>query len=385
MHRERFKYLHKKFLDHSIDDRELQEYLLLLEDHEEVFGEGLQEYQFNQEKSVPDKDRVFDDLLQRAALDVSRRRVKLYRWIGVACGLLLVFGFSFYLWNHNSAAPVLEEPWATTQNQETRLVDTLSGAIQLADGTNLALSEIQEQPVSYAGVRLSKVAEGLIQVEFAENPLARPQTFHEFRTKKGISYSLLLPDGSKVHLNSDSRLKLHVDFNVSNRECDLSGEGFFEVAHHRELPFEVHVRDYAVKVLGTQFNLKSYPQMSQSNTALMEGRVQVSSPDQHMTLVPGQQVSSGVSGQWIKQKANFREILAWREGYFRFSNASLREIMNDIITWYDIDEVVYEQQINDHFTGSIVRSRSLQEVLHGMEKIANLDFEIKERRVIVRK
>lgn len=385
MHRERFKHLHRKFLNNSINDRELQEYLLLLEDHEELFSDGLEEYQFKQGKSALDKDRAFDNLLETGEFPRPSKRINRYRWLAVAGSLLLVLGFSFYLLNRHQSGPFFKEQSRITQHQQTPAGDTISGAIQLADGTNLELSEIQEQPITYDGVSLSKVSDDLIQVSLPVNSSAGQRTFHEFRTKKGVSYSLLLPDGSKVHLNSGSLLKLHVDFNVLNRECDLSGEGFFDVVHDEELPFEVHVRDYAVKVLGTQFNLKSYPEMSQSNTALMEGSVQVSSKDKHMTLVPGEQVKSNQSGQWVKQQANFREILAWRDGYFRFSNASVQEIMQDIITWYDIDEVVYENIINDHFTGSIVRSRSLQDVLYGMKKIANLDFEIKGRRVIVRK
>src|SRR5690606_29155012 len=179
-----------------------------------------------------------------------------------------------------------------------------------------------------------------------------------------------LPDGTKVFLNSGSIFKISSDFNEQNRKSELSGEAFFEVAHNPQKPFLVKTKDYQVKVLGTQFNVKSYPTSKESRTSLLKGSVQVNSAESNMMLKPGQQ-AIGQSGNELKMaKANFREVLAWREGYFRFQNASVRDIMNDILNWYDIKDVIYEFNSDEHFTGSIKRSRGLKDVLQSMEKIS---------------
>lgn len=356
----------------------------MLQEHEELFGEGLQS---ELPAGIPplDKDQAFDRLVQSGQLKGARRRIRGYRLAAVACAVLLALGFSFYGLIRSGNPTQQQAIRPTVEKADDSLMDTASGAIQLADGTHLEIEEIQQQAVRYDQVTLSKVDGDLIRVDLAEPASSSSSGFHEFRTKKGVSYRLLLPDGTKVHLNSGSVLKLDVGFNVANRQCDLSGEGFFDVAKHPRWPFNVRTRDYAIQVLGTQFNLKAYPQMDASSTALLEGRVELTAPGKRLVLAPGQQVENTANEEWIKTSANFREILAWRDGYFRFSNKPLQEIMDDIITWYGVDEVIYEREVNDRFTGSIVRSRSLSDVLHGMEKIANLNFEIKERRIIVSK
>nr|WP_305121188.1 FecR family protein [Pedobacter xinjiangensis] len=209
--------------------------------------------------------------------------------------------------------------------------------------------------------------------------------YHEFTTGKGISYSLLLPDGSKVDLNSGTILRLDPSFNVSNRDCELTGEAYFDVKRNESMAFRVKTRDYDVKVLGTQFNIKSYPHNNYSQTALVKGNVHVTREQRQINLLPGDQVRAEAGVLQNKSKANFREVLAWKEGYFRFTDANIKDIMGDIVTWYAISDIEYQYNSNESFTGSIVRTRSLEEVLASIEKISNLRFEIKEGRVIVRK
>jgi len=381
--RKRFLYLQKRFLNNLISEEELQEYLSLLEDHEDQFAEELRNTE-DLHKSEFDHDTAFKRLTSTDHFASKGKRIVRYQWLAVACSLFLVFSFGLFWFNREEAPKQTAEDFVSSP-QSAEHANQLSSAIQLADGTQLAITDISQQPTNYQGVRLSSPQQGLIQVELRETHLPISSAFHEFKAEKGTSYSLLLPDGSTVHLNSGSTLKLAAGFHVENRKCVLSGEGFFEVAKHEDWPFEVETRDYTIAVLGTQFNVKSYPQMDRSTTALLEGSVQLTSPHTRLTLEPGQQVQASGGESWKKTKANFREILAWRDGYFRFSNASLQDIMEDVLTWYAIDGVEYEHQIDERFTGSIVRSRSLSEVLRSIEKIANLKFEIKERRIFVRK
>ncbi len=310
-----------------------------------------------------------------------------YKWISIAATLLIASGIVYYLYTqkdkslNNKDVPVLANVKSKASPQPLHE----NAAILLADGTEVALEDVSEKGMEHDGVELSKTADDMIKVSFSRSLAHANKSFHEFRTAKGTSYNLQLPDGTKVFLNSGSVFKISAEFNEENRNSELSGEAFFEVAHNPEKPFLVKTKDYQVKVLGTQFNVKSYPTAKQSKTSLLKGSVQVNSSNAVLMLKPGEQANGRAGNGIEKVKANFREVLAWRDGYFRFQNASVREIMNDIMNWYNIQDVVYEFNSEEHFTGSIVRSRSLQDVLHGMEKISNLKFEVREGRVFVRK
>lgn len=385
MHKERFKYLNQKFLNNNISESELTEYFNLLEQHEDLFYESLDQLPDIDHETEFNNEQVFQKIIQHEEFQdhAKSKRLVPYKWIAVACSIALVLGFIFYPRDNEKEELVLETP---TVQQEARIasINNSNTAIQLADGTRLDINDIDKQEVSYHGVVLSKINKDLIRVRMDEVHISDPIAFHEFNTPKGTSYSLELPDGSTVQLNSGSSLKLKSDFNKQTREVNLSGEAYFDVAHNKNKPFKVQTKDYQIQVLGTQFNVKSYPQLTQTKTSLVKGSVEVNTAAKALKLVPGEQAKAGKSIQLSKGKANFREDLAWRDGYFRFSNASIKDIMSDISTWYNITDIRYELNTDERFTGSIVRSRSLKEVLTAMEKIANLKFDMKEGRVIVR-
>ena len=386
MHKNRFEELNRKFLNNHISEEELQEYLQLLEENEELFYDTLDTVDPLPNQGEFDQQQVFQDLLNQINLTSSPKTKGLnYTWISIAATLLLVTGIASYIWRNPDKS--LENINLTVipafENKEQLSIDP--AAIVLANGTQLSLEDVAQEGMEHDGVTLSKTGNDMIKVAISKSLAHRQKAFHEFRTTKGTSHNLQLPDGTKVFLNSGSIFKISSDFNEQNRKSELSGEAFFEVAHNPQKPFLVKTKDYQVKVLGTQFNVKSYPTSKESRTSLLKGSVQVNSPETNMMLKPGQQ-AIGQSGNELKMaKANFREVLAWREGYFRFQNASVRDIMNDILNWYDIKDVIYEFNSDEHFTGSIKRSRSLKDVLQSMEKISNLKFEIREGRVFVRK
>ncbi|MDP4213703.1 MAG: FecR domain-containing protein, partial [Bacteroidota bacterium] len=107
-----------------------------------------------------------------------------------------------------------------------------------------------------------------------------------YSTAKGEKKTIILPDSSKLHLNSFTTLVIDQDFGRSNRNVYLSGEALFDVAYHSSLPFIVQVNKYAVKVLGTVFNVRSYPGDKFSETSLIKGKVLISlENNSHKTIL----------------------------------------------------------------------------------------------------
>lgn len=201
---------------------------------------------------------------------------------------------------------------------------------------------------------------------------------------RGGQYSLYLPDGTKVILNSESSISFPVSFSGSTREINMKGEAYFEVAHNSKCPFIVKTVEQNIKVLGTKFNLYSY-NTEDVVTTLLEGKVEVNATgtDLHTVLKPGEQ--SSVRGKSIsKRKVDPLEYIGWTSDLFIFNDLKLTEIMRQLSRWYDI-EVIYPPSFKDQsFFAEIPRDRKLSEVLNALEHSGNFTFEIKGRRIMVR-
>ena len=106
-----------------------------------------------------------------------------------------------------------------------------------------------------------------------ENSLRNALAEIEVEAPSGSQTRLHLPDGTTVLLNSDSRITYAQDFGVNSREVTLQGEGYFEVAHNQKIPFYVKTEDVQVRVLGTKFNFRDYPEDGEVVVSLIEGKV----------------------------------------------------------------------------------------------------------------
>lgn len=112
-----------------------------------------------------------------------------------------------------------------------------------------------------------------------ETPHLKEIQWETRATPKGQKLTIMLPDSTRVVMNSDSRLKLPTRFSGNTREVYLTGEAFFDVTHNAKIPFIIHTNKMNIKVLGTEFNVKSYPEDSTSETTLIRGLIEVTLND----------------------------------------------------------------------------------------------------------
>ena len=99
-------------------------------------------------------------------------------------------------------------------------------------------------------------------------------TYHTLTVPKGCEFSLTLSDGSHVWLNAGSKLKYPEVFAGDHREVYLEGEAYFEVTRNEQASFSVHTRDMNLQVLGTSFNIKAYPDETETVTTLLSGSIE---------------------------------------------------------------------------------------------------------------
>lgn len=189
----------------------------------------------------------------------------------------------------------------------------------------------------------------------------------------GSQTKVVLPDGSVVCLNSGSILKYDPDFlRKKNREVYLVGEGYFEVQKNQGKPFIVHADDINIKVLGTVFNVRSYPDDSEIEVSLIEGRVNVFSVSEtqgNVILSHDEQLTYDKrSGKMSHCHTDALLASQWTTGRLSFVNASVAEIMKDIERKYNVRIIIRSKYLNKEvFSGSISSKLTIEEILDYMD------------------
>lgn len=259
--------------------------------------------------------------------------------------------------------------------------------LTLSNGKKIALDDTSQiELAKQSGVRIIKSNNGqLVYSVYGKTEGDSQIGFNIAETPKGGQYQVRLADGTLVWLNASSSLKFPVRFVDNKRIVELMGEAYFEVAHDASKPFIVKTANEQVQVLGTQFNVNSYPNEPVVTTTLVEGSIKVQSAlsGRASLLKPGEQ-SLLSAKQFIIKEANLEEAMAWKNGYFRFHDEKIESIMRKLERWYDIEKVEYIGKPSEEmFTGKISRFKNISQVLRMLEKTEGVHFKIEGRRVIV--
>lgn len=250
--------------------------------------------------------------------------------------------------------------------------------LTFADGRTMQLSETK------TGVVIGDVSLKYSDGSAVEKrDLALDRRTITVTTPRGGTYQVRLPDGTKVWLNAASSLTYSINANadkgVKTRNVVLDGEAYFEVSHDKTRPFVVKSASQEVSVLGTHFNVNSYGNESSTKTTLLEGSVSI---NHAIVLNPSQQSVVNGAKQITVKSVDVTEVVAWKDGNFKFSNVPLEEIMRQLERWYDI-KVIYRGTVGkETFNGVISRKASLSRILKILEK-GGVSFKIEGNQLTV--
>ncbi|WP_316765222.1 FecR family protein [Pedobacter frigiditerrae] len=309
----------------------------------------------------------------------EKKNVKLWpklASIASAAVVLICLSFSlyFYLNKHNN-------PAKKTQAVAKILPGGKKATLTLANGVSISLNEANIGKIGdQGGSSIFKTEDG--QLTYNTSKAAATSQINLLTIPNGGYYNLTLEDGTKVWLNSASSLKYPTIFNGNERIVELTGEGYFEVAHNASKPFKVIANNQTVQVLGTHFNINAYHDENSIATTLVEGSVRVSTKNAANVLIPGQQAN--VIGDLIKVKAvNVDDETAWIHNEFVFNNEDMGSIMRKISRWYDVEVQCPSDLSRMVFTGSVSRSKNIKQVLRIMELTESVHFNFQGRRITV--
>ena len=204
-------------------------------------------------------------------------------------------------------------------------------------------------------------------------------------TQKGQRATLTLTDGTRIHLNADSRLSFPERFAADRRTVVLEGEAFFEVAHQPQRPFVITSGELTTTVLGTSFNVRAFAGET-SQVTVATGQVNVRSADrsgntQEVTLNPYEQAS--YDGQLSTREVDVRPFVDWQEKVLRFREVSLTEAVIALERWYNVSIRIEDERIRAcTISGAYINER-LTNVLESFEHILNIKYRITEDQEVV--
>ncbi|MAX23875.1 MAG: hypothetical protein CMJ19_05155 [Phycisphaeraceae bacterium] len=211
--------------------------------------------------------------------------------------------------------------------------------------------------------------------------------FVEKVSPQGQKLTVSLPDGSKVKLNSGSRLRSPEVFQ-SERRVYIEGEAFFEVTKS-EMPFIVEAGDVEVSVLGTSFNVNT-SSTNEISVAVATGKVLVSAKTSdfqiHRDLVPGEMVLYK-EGKPLLELSNYdsEEILGWKDNLLVFKEDTFSDVLKDLNDWYGVTFIVDEQiNFDETYNGTFINP-TLEVVMESLAHLYSFKFQIHEKQVNISK
>lgn len=330
------------------------------------------------------KDQAFNTISNTLSLN-TRRKTPLYqkKWFkyvtsSVAVIALSIIALNYFTFQENPVPEKVEKNIFDPGSKKAYLLSMKGEKIDLSESF-----EVKKED----GTVISNKSEGVISFEKTK-PVKKTIEQQTIYVPKSGEYELVLADGSKVFLNSESQLTFPSYFEGDTRRVELTGEAYFEVKKDGK-PFIIQTSDLSIEVLGTSFNVNAYQTNSYINTTLVEGSIRIHLPEkeQSFLLKPEHNFRLDKSSNEISvQQVNTDVYTAWVKGEFMFRNQPLAEIFAQLERWYDF-KIIYENQdiAKMRFSGSAEKVRPLNYLLNQIQAVTDIQYRSEGDKIILYK
>ncbi len=215
--------------------------------------------------------------------------------------------------------------------------------------------------------------------------------YSETIAPRGQKSQIVLSDGTKVWLNSDTKIRYPGQFSKDQRDVFLNGEAFFEVTKNEHQPFLVHTSGPDIKVLGTKFNIKAYSDENQVETSLFEGKINLILPAKgsdlpvEKILNPGQSVIfSDLTHDLALVRFQKDEIDGWKKNQLIFKDDAFIKLVKKIERWYNVEMIYDEKQFNNRrLTVELYEGERLEKLMDILSLALSVDFKYEKGKIIL--
>lgn len=324
------------------------------------------------------KDKDFKKLQDQLSIPKSK-----IRWNYVAVAILVGIIVSSVI--------ITSSPVNHSFQDEVFLPDAINpgtdkATLTLEDGSKIQINKDTELTTKSANIKGK-------QIVYNNSTATLNDTKYNYLTiPRGGQFSIVLSDGTKVWLNSESQLKYPIKFiEGTPRVVELIyGEAYFDVSpvsENQAADFHVLHNDHAIQVLGTEFNLKSYKDESKIYTTLVEGEVTINFKEKKHLLSPNEQsVLNLHNNKLTVSKVDVYAETSWKDGIFAFEKKPLKEIMAVLSRWYDIKVIFTKSDVSDkRFYGALRKDQNITSILERIKEYDIIkEYEIKGKTIVLR-
>lgn len=325
-------------------------------------------------------ESIFKNIIEIVA--PSKKKSNFWRYTAASV-IVLVLVSSYFLKNNSVGTPSEIPPVIVSSKIES---GTDKATLTLENGIEIPL----EKEKSYVANHATSNGEALI---YTDQNIAKTEIIYNYLTiPRGGEFQLQLADGTKVWLNSETKLKYPVAFiEGETRQVELLyGEAYFEVSpstKHNGSKFNVKTQSQDVEVFGTAFNIKACNDESKIYTTLVEGSVAINRLNTTQNLVPNQQSILNLDNNQLTINAiDVYNEIAWKDGLFSFKGKPLKEIMAVLSRWYDIEFEFSDESIEKvKFNGVLLKEQSIEDILTIIKETNFINaYDIKEKIIIIK-
>lgn len=341
-------------------------------------------------------EELYRNIIESSNPPAAKRVAKRHRFLWTAAAsIVIILTAGLFLINKYRAGNqenIIENNLAL--NQDVQSPKSNHATIKSSTGEILYLDKSANGEImTQEGVTLEKKGEG--QIEYSRtsaNSLLSNITNTLTNPAGSQSISVEMSDGTRILLNSGSSLTYPVIFSGSERRVELYGEAYFEVEKDEKAPFIVSVGGRsAIKVLGTEFNVKCFDNEPADLITLVNGSVLVfagndSKSGSSYKLSPGEQAILANDGVVSIAKVDIQEYIAWRENIFYFNDTRLESIANSLMRWYGVQIKFQEENLkNAAFHAIISRKNNISTILDMIKMTGKIDYEMSDNEIIIKR
>ena len=300
------------------------------------------------------------------------------KWsIGIAAAMLLFFaGYSVYRINKDKQI---------IQSLTAEKISSVSLSIDNASAIDLSQYNSGDR-IKNAGA----VKDGNRLVYESEQTNSKKISMHTLSVPEKQIFSVVLPDGSKVWLASNSTITFPSAFSEKSRSVVLSGEGYFEIAKNPDRPFTVTAGDSKIKVTGTRFNVKAYKGDKRISAALIDGKISFSYKDKtglekELPMHRGELSVLDINSRVVEtSEVNASLYNSWIDGVYFFDSETLEDIMTDMGRYYGLKVVFVNNKMKTKvLSGRLHMEDNAAAMLESFKKIMSGHVKLEEKTIII--
>lgn len=201
---------------------------------------------------------------------------------------------------------------------------------------------------------------------------------------QGEKANVVLPDGSKVDINSASKITYSNDYNKVYRSLQLEGEAYFDVKHDKTKPFVVKCQDIRIAVLGTTFGIRAYKEDKFISVVLKTGKIILQTPSEYIVMHPNERIIYNCTTQKTETESVVAsEYVNWRQDRLRFDDETIEEIMRVISRTHNINIRFSNDSLKkQRFTGTL-DNKNIETVMNMISQTSTIKFKFEKDGILL--